>query len=58
VGALQPLQGYAEIPGSGSNIGVAEQNLDGAEVRAGIQHVGGASMAEQVRMDWEWEAGP
>ncbi len=58
MGALQPLQGYTEIPGSGSNIGVAEQNLDGAEVGAGIQHVGGASMAEQVRMDGELEAGP
>jgi len=58
VGALQPLQGYAEIPGSGSNICVAEQNLDGAEVGAGIQHVSGASMEEQVRMDRALEAGP
>ena len=51
MGTLQPLQGYAEIPGSGSNIGVAEQNLDGAEVGAGIEHVSGASMTEQVRMN-------
>ena len=44
------------IPGSSSNIRVAEQNLDRAEVGAGVEHVCRASMAEQVRMDHVFDA--
>jgi len=58
VGALQSLQGNAEIPGCGSNVGVTEQNLDRPEVGAGVEHVGGAGVAEQVRMDQNFEASP
>jgi hypothetical protein len=37
---------------------VAQQNLDGAEVGAGVEHVGGAGVAEQVRVNQMFDAGP
>src|SRR5258708_34400668 len=47
---MEALHGYTEILGGSSNIRVAEQNLDGAKVRAGVQHVCGAGVAEKVRV--------
>jgi hypothetical protein len=58
VRGMQPLQGYTEIFGGGSNIRMAKQNLDGAEIGAGIQHVCGACVAEQVRVNRMFDAGP
>jgi hypothetical protein len=43
---LQPLQRHVEIAGSGADVGVAQQDLDGAQIGSGVQHMGGASVAE------------
>src|SRR2546426_12709709 len=36
---------------------MAQQNLDGAEVGAGVEHVSGAGVAEQVRVNQMFDAG-
>ena len=36
---------------------MAQQNLNRSEVRAGIEHVGGAGVPEQVRMNTTADAG-
>jgi hypothetical protein len=51
------LQGYPQILGGGSHIRVAQQDLDGAEIGAGIEHVGSAGVAEQVRVNQMLDAG-
>jgi hypothetical protein len=35
-----------QIAGGGTDIGVAQQNLDGTEIGAGVEHVGGAGVAK------------
>jgi hypothetical protein len=55
---LQSLERHAEIAGGGPNIGMPEQNLNGAEVGASIEHVRGACVPKQVRMNQTWQAGP
>src|SRR5690606_9657432 len=48
VDALQPLAGGVRVdPGRGEG-GVAEELLDGEEVGAGVQEVGGEGVAERV----------
>ena len=47
-GGVQASGGDVEIAGGGPDIGVAEQNLNGAQVGTGVQHVGGAGVAEQM----------
>src|SRR5215471_10239356 len=48
---LQSLQRHSQIPCRGTDVGMPEQNLDGAEVGSGIQHVRGARVTEQMRKD-------
>src|SRR6266852_1984850 len=48
---LESLQRHVQVPGRGADIGMAEQNLDGAEIGSGIQHVRGARVTEQMRKD-------
>ena len=43
---LQSLDRHMQIAGGGTDIGVAEQNLDGTEIGAGVEHVGGAGVAK------------
>src|SRR5215510_14134242 len=49
--SLQPLQGHAKILCGGSDIGMPKQRLDGTYIGAAIEHVGGAGMPEQVRIN-------
>src|SRR5260370_33308610 len=55
---LQPLQRHPQIPGGGPDVGMSEQHLDGAEIGAGIQHVRGARMPEQVGINRASDTGP
>jgi hypothetical protein len=54
---LQSLDRHMQIAGGGTDIGVAQQNLDGTEIGAGVEHVGGAGVAKQVRIDGTSDAG-
>jgi hypothetical protein len=54
---LQSLERHAEIAGGGPDIGMPQQNLNGAEIGSGIQHVRGACVPKQVRMNQTWQAG-
>ena len=49
-GAEMPL-GQMQIDGSDFEVAVAKQYLDGAQVRAGFEKVGGETMPQGVRMD-------
>src|ERR1700687_2162121 len=55
---LQSLERHAKIAGGGPNIGMPQQNLNGAEVGASIEHVRGACVPKQVRMNQTWQVGP
>ena len=55
---LQPLQRHPQIPGGAPDVGMPEQHLDGAEIGAGIQHVRGARMPEQVGINRASDTGP
>ena len=46
-----------EIAGGGADIGMAEQDLYGAQVGTGVQHVGGAGVAEEVGVNSEGDRG-
>jgi len=48
---LQSLERHAEIAGGGADIGMPQQNLNGAEIGSGIEHVRSAGVPEQVRMN-------
>jgi hypothetical protein len=43
-----------KVAGGGADVGVTEQDLDGAQIGPGIEHVSGAGVSEQMRVDGEW----
>ena len=43
---LQSLDRHMQIAGGGTDIGVAQQNLDGTEIDTGVEHVGGTGGVE------------
>ena len=55
---LQSLEGHAQIAGRGPDIGMPEQHLDGAEIGAGVEHVRGACVSEQMRINGTSDTGP
>ncbi len=42
---LQSRDRHMQIAGGGTEVGVAQQNLYGPEIGAGVEHVGGADVA-------------
>ncbi len=46
---LEFLDAYVGVDGGGFELGVSEELLDVADVRAAIEHVRGAGVAEKVR---------
>lgn len=46
---LQTTQREVRVDLSGCDIGVSQQRLHGAEVRAMLHHVGGATMPQHMR---------
>ena len=48
LGRVQGLAGQVQVPGGGSDGGMAHQDLDGAQIDAGLEQVGGEAMAQHV----------
>src|ERR1043166_9671192 len=46
---LQPVESDVRVDLRGRDVGVSENGLDGAEIGAPLDHVGGATMAQHVR---------
>ena len=57
VGALEAFGGQVGIDLGGDQVGVAEQFLDAAQVRAGVEQVGGVTVPQLVRGQVRVQAG-
>jgi hypothetical protein len=55
---LQSPDGDVKVSCRSLDVGMSKQNLDRAKISAGIERMRGGGMAEQVRMDAMFDAGP